>query len=176
MEIKKLVRRRPLAVLLYRGVDDTKPGLGHRFMITARWPLLNLVGSVVSTNAITEFLGGNLETETRCINICELHMCAMMPLIKWEGASFKLFEKFVVAHSMSESPGGALLRAGAVFPAANVDVVFQVPGFVNKALCAFLREGFYENIAAVRRLPAVLDLTSLFRRGSVPGFLKPLQS
>jgi hypothetical protein len=99
MKVKKLIGCRSLAIHLARGVDDMQPSHCHRLMIATGRQVLNIVGSVVCSDASTEFLGGDLMTKAHGIKIGQFHMRAMMPLVEWKSATLELMdENIVVAH------------------------------------------------------------------------------
>jgi len=99
MKVKKLIGSRSLAIHLNGGVDDVKPGHGHRLVVAAGWQVRNMVGSIVCPDASTQLPGGNGMTKAHRIKIGQLHMRAMMPLVEWKGATLELLdENIIVAH------------------------------------------------------------------------------
>jgi hypothetical protein len=98
VEVKKLVGRCWRAILLDRRLNNAQPELGHRLMVAARGRIRNMVGVVVCANSIPELDYSILEAMSHQVNISQLYVRAMMPLIKWKRAGLELFNEIVVVH------------------------------------------------------------------------------
>src|ERR1700722_16572485 len=100
VEVEELIRRGARAVFLQGHLNDVEPEHSQGFMIAARRQVGDVVGGVVSANTSAELAAGGGETEPHQINIGQLHVGAMMPLIERKGARFKLAHKLVVVHAV----------------------------------------------------------------------------
>jgi hypothetical protein len=99
MKVKKLIGCCSLAIHLNGGMDDVKPSHRHRLVVAAGRHILNIVGSIVCSDADTELFGGNVMAKTHRLKIGELHMRSMMPLVERKSATLKLLdENIVVTH------------------------------------------------------------------------------
>src|SRR5882724_2989659 len=102
MKVKELVRSGFLAINLNGGVDDVKPSHRHRLMVAAGRHILDIIGSIVSTDASTKLLGGNVMAEACRIKVGQLHVRSMVPLVERKSAILELPDKnVVVTHNWS---------------------------------------------------------------------------
>ena len=112
MEIEEGIRRRQRAIHRDRRVDDLQPRHGHRLVIPARGFVRDLVGGVVGPDAVAQLVGGRGVAQARHIQIGQLDMRAVMPLVEGKRARLELPDKLVVIHG-SPNDLAARLRAGA---------------------------------------------------------------
>ena len=102
MKVVKVISVLTCSVLLNGRLDNAQPKDRNGFMVAAGGLVRNVIGGVVSADAVAQFVGGGLVPVPSEIKICQFYVRAMVPFSEGKCARFELLDEIVVSHRVVE--------------------------------------------------------------------------